>query len=106
MLALPSVPALDGRGLADGTEVIVGIRPESVAPFGMVAADRSAPVTGEVELVEPLGAQVHVQLQLGDHRLGAMLPPSDLPRPGDRMTLAGDVDRIHVFDDAGRRIDR
>jgi len=82
VLILPAVPGLAGHRLADGSRVIAGIRPESVRPSGTVAANRAAAVSGEVVVVEPLGAQVHVQLQLGDQLLAAMLPPSTMPRPG------------------------
>jgi multiple sugar transport system ATP-binding protein len=104
VLTLPAVPGLASYGLADGSQVIVGIRPESVRPEGAVAANRAAAVSGEVVVVEPLGAQVHVQLRLGDQLLAAMLPPSTIPRPGEQLTLAIDLGELHLFDEAGRRL--
>jgi multiple sugar transport system ATP-binding protein len=105
VLTLPAVPGLAGHRLADGSQVIAGIRPESVRPSGTVAANRAAAVSGEVVVVEPLGAQVHVQLQLGDQLLAAMLPPSTMPRPGEQLTLAIDLGELHLFDEAGRRLE-
>jgi multiple sugar transport system ATP-binding protein len=105
VLTLPAVPGLAGHKLADGSRVIAGIRPESVRPPGAVAANRAAAVSGEVVVVEPLGAQVHVQLLLGDHMLAAMLPPSTMPRPGEQLTLAIDLAELHLFNEAGRRLE-
>jgi multiple sugar transport system ATP-binding protein len=61
-------------------------------------------VSGEVVGVEPLGAQVHVQLRLGDQLLAAMLPPSTMPRPGEQLTLAIDLGELHLFDENGYRL--
>ena len=105
VLILPAVPGLAGYQLKDGTRVIAGIRPESVRPSGTVMANRAAPVSGEVVVVEPLGSQVHVQLRLGDQLLAAMLPPSTIPRPGEQLTLAIDLGELHLFDEAGRRLE-
>jgi multiple sugar transport system ATP-binding protein len=105
VLTLPAVPGLAGRKLADGSRVIAGIRPESVRPEGTVAANRATAVSGEVVVVEPLGAQVHVQLKLGETMLAAMLPPTTMPRPGEQLTLAIDLGELHLFDEAGRRLE-
>jgi len=105
VLTLPAVPGLAGYRLADGTRVIVGIRPESVRPSGTVTANRAASVSGEVVVVEPLGAQVHVQLRLGEAMVAAMLPPATMPRPGEQLTLAVDIGELHLFDEAGRRLE-
>jgi multiple sugar transport system ATP-binding protein len=102
VLTLPAVPGLAGHKLADGSRVIAGIRPESVRPPGAVAANRAATVSGEVVVVEPLGAQVHVQLKLGEQLLAAMLPPSPMPRPGEQLTLAIDLGERQLFDEDGR----
>ena len=105
VLTLPAVPGLSGYRLADGCRVIVGIRPESIRPPGAVPEVRAAPVSGEVVVVEPLGAQVHVQLRLGDQLLAAMLPPAAMPRPGEQLTLAVDLAELHLFDEGGRRLE-
>ncbi|PWB71100.1 MAG: glycerol-3-phosphate ABC transporter ATP-binding protein, partial [Holophagae bacterium] len=104
VLNLPAVPGLAAFRLAEGSRVVVGIRPESVRPPGAVPEQRAAPVSGEVVVVEPLGAQVHVQLKLGEQMLAAMLPPATMPRPGEQLALAVDVGELHLFDEAGRRL--
>jgi multiple sugar transport system ATP-binding protein len=105
VLTLPAVPCLPDHKLVDGSRVIAGIRPESVRQPGAVAANCAAPVSGEVVVVEPLGSQVHIQLKLGDQTLAAMLPPAAMPRPGEQLTLAIDLGELHLFDEAGRRLE-
>jgi sn-glycerol 3-phosphate transport system ATP-binding protein len=101
----PGVPAGD---------VVVGIRPESLAP----ATDGRPSLELEVDLVEPLGeaALVHgtvggtaVQsgaeeekeiLTAGDARapVTAIFAAADLPAPGDRVRVGIEPDRIYLFD--------
>ncbi len=104
-------------GVPDG-EIIVGIRPESLA---QVPADVTGPVLDlDVDLVEPLGEQALVhgtvagtaaqsgaeeeQAILTDTpsraQVTAVLPSAGLPGPGDRVRLRAAQDRIYLFDAA------
>jgi hypothetical protein len=42
---------------------------------------------------------------LGDQLLASMLPPSTMPRPGEQLALAIDLGELHLFDEAGRRLE-
>ncbi|MGH6884293.1 MAG: TOBE domain-containing protein, partial [Hypericibacter sp.] len=73
--------------------VVLGIRPEHlevVAPGEGIAA--------EVGVVEPTGASTFVFTQIADIPVCAVLNDRRLPRPGDRIGLAPQLDRIHLFD--------
>ncbi|QEX24414.1 ABC transporter ATP-binding protein [Hypericibacter adhaerens] len=76
-----------------GQKVMFGIRPEHlevVAPAAGIAA--------EVEVVEPTGASTFVFTQIAATPVCAALNDRRLPRPGDRIGLAPQPDRIHLFD--------
>ena len=74
-----------------------GIRPEH-----LTLSDSGIPAT--VELVEPTGAETHVILKLeGKQIVGAFRERLSLGY-GDRVFIAPEVEKIHVFDAAGRRI--
>jgi sn-glycerol 3-phosphate transport system ATP-binding protein len=112
---LPAVAAGDGVALADGTTLprpsdtgvlapgrtlILGIRPEHLASGGAAA------LTVTVELAEMLGADTIVHGRLGDGTLlQARLPGTERARPGDRLPLAVDPRRLHLFDrESGKRV--
>jgi sn-glycerol 3-phosphate transport system ATP-binding protein len=113
----------DRPGVPDG-EVVVGVRPESLAPVS-AAAEPPGPagppsVDLHVDLVEPLGETTLVhgtvsgaaaesgaeeeQAILADAGsrapVTAVLPASHRVRPGDRMRVAAAQDRIYLFDAA------
>jgi sn-glycerol 3-phosphate transport system ATP-binding protein len=107
-------------GVPDG-EIIVGIRPESLAPVPADATDLVHPALDlEVDLVEPLGEQALVHgtvagsaAQSGAEEeqailteapsrapVTAVLPAAGLPGPGDRVRVRVPPDRVYLFDAA------
>ena len=81
---------------ADGTPVLVGIRPEHLVPSE--AAD-AIPV--EVAAAELLGADAYAHGRLpGDTAADFVvrLPGSAPPRPGERLTVRPDPGFVHLFD--------
>jgi multiple sugar transport system ATP-binding protein len=75
----------------------VGVRPEHVR-FG---GDREGGVPGEVVAVEPLGAETHLLVRVGDIELRARAPGWDAPRRGDPVRVAVDAERAMVFSAEG-----
>jgi sn-glycerol 3-phosphate transport system ATP-binding protein len=114
---LPAVMTEDGRFMLDtgayltppvgagapapGRAVTLGMRPEHLAP-GLAAA----PLMVTVELAEMLGADTIVHARLADATmLLARLPGTARVVRGERLPLAVDPARLHVFDRAsGKRI--
>jgi multiple sugar transport system ATP-binding protein len=88
-------PLLEGR---DGRKVVVGIRPENLLEVGKPVRGASATVRLEVEIVEPLGHEVVVHARAGDDLIVAKLDPSFVPRMGDSVDLAVELDALHLFD--------
>jgi multiple sugar transport system ATP-binding protein len=81
----------------NGRSVTLGIRPENLTIVPAESPD--AVLQAKVTLVEPLGATdvVHVSADLYDVRVIAT--PGARPRLGDRIGIAIDTERVHLFDD-------
>ncbi len=95
--ALPLGGALAAGG-HDGREVIVGLRPEH-----LVAADGDGGLAGRVQVVEPLGSDTLVHLDVGDRTLTARLPPEVRPAPGAAFSVGIDPGRLRLFDRVTQR---
>jgi multiple sugar transport system ATP-binding protein len=87
------------------TRVVCGIRAEDVSvisasPAGGDAAssDRVAVANGMVDLVEPLGSDVYVNVVLGGDMLLARVNPADAPRENDPVQVGIILNKIHFFD--------
>ena len=93
--ALPLPP---GTACAEGREVLYGIRPEHCS-LGVVGL----PV--EVVVVEPTGADTQLYCRFDGRDVTATIRDRADCRPGDRIHLAPDPARAHVFDAAsGKRL--
>ena len=80
-------------------DVTLGIRPESLhAQRGRPTDAPLAEAGFVVEGVEPLGNEIFVHARTGDHRVTARIPPQPVPAPGETVTLAFDLGRLHFFD--------
>jgi multiple sugar transport system ATP-binding protein len=94
-VSLPlSATLLTKSAALDGRPIIVGIRPEHFRPHD----ERGVALSGEVQVVEPLGSDTLVHFQFAGTLLNARLPPDVRPEPGTTSTLAIDPGRIHIFD--------
>jgi multiple sugar transport system ATP-binding protein len=84
--------------LPDGATLTVGIRPEHIV-LG------SGPIRGTVDLIEPTGLGTIVHLTLG----GTAIKAFNLERQpliiGGAVQLDLPLSRLHLFDDAGVRVD-
>jgi multiple sugar transport system ATP-binding protein len=83
-------------------EISVGIRPENLQP-GTAGPGSFEAV---VEVVEPVGNEVFLNLRYGAHPLVARVAPSAMPAIGDRLALTVASDRLHFFDpESGKRLE-
>ena len=78
------------------SEVMLGVRPEDVR----VSKDRPNrdAIEAEVYVVEPLGAQIILDLEVGSNMLRAESREGFLPKVGDKVWLSFKKDKLHVFD--------
>jgi ABC-type sugar transport system ATPase subunit len=92
---LAVAPELAARSSGD---VWCGVRPEHLA---WAPADGS--IVGPAVVVEPLGSDTMVSLDIGGHPLIARVPPKTVRRTGERVALAVDAANVHLFDQATER---
>jgi multiple sugar transport system ATP-binding protein len=83
------------RGLPEATTC--GIRPEHFH-LGADALDC------EVVVVEPTGSETQVIGRVGGQQITAVFRDRPDVRPGDRINLRPDPDKLHFFDATGRRL--
>jgi multiple sugar transport system ATP-binding protein len=89
--------------LPTGTPIDLGLRPRDLV-LGEVPG--MLPIRGRVYVVEPLGRQREVTVEIGEHRVAIVTPHEDAA-PGDQVTISVAPGRVHLFDGAtGRRIAR
>jgi multiple sugar transport system ATP-binding protein len=92
------VPA---RFLADlgeaGRPLVLGIRPEHMHE---ARASESDTLPHQVDVLEPLGADVHALGQVGDQFVTARLEPDTRAKVGDLIQLGIDLEEVHLFDKA------
>ena len=82
----------------EGRAVMLGIRPEDISFV-------EAGTVGEVQLVEPTGAETLVSLSVGTSRLLVATRDRRPIKSGDRIEFSLDSARIHLFDALdGRRL--
>ena len=60
--------------------------------------EESASLDGEVYAVEPLGDRTLVDVQVGKVILKVKARPTVTGTPGERLNVAIDLDRAHLFD--------
>ena len=85
-----------------GHLVAVGVRPENLQP---VAAGQGN-LQAVVEVIEPVGNEVFLNLRLGAHELIARIAPGKLPALGETLSLQIVAGRVHFFDpQSGQRLE-
>jgi len=98
-LADGSALDVDAKGLKDGQSVTLGIRPEHLQLT-------KKGVAGEVLVVEPLGMTTQVAIKALGQLLTLMAMERTSLTPGEKVALAVEPARVHVFDKTtGKRID-
>lgn len=79
-----------------GKEVIFGIRPEDLK-YDMSAADGMA-IKASVQVIEPLGAEIHLYVDTGSHVMIARTAPTISFSVGDEAMFVPDWERVAFFD--------
>ncbi len=98
---LPLPPAKAKKlieGGYDGKTVTFGIRPEDVYDSEMFVETAKCVFESTVKVYELLGAEVYLYFDLEEFPLTARVNPRTTARPGDKVKLAFDVEKVHVFD--------
>ncbi|RMF84084.1 MAG: sn-glycerol-3-phosphate ABC transporter ATP-binding protein UgpC [Nitrospinota bacterium] len=79
--------------------VVFGVRPEDIYLRPPTEKGREfQTVEAEIEVVEPLGAEIIIELARGDHTFVARVEPQTEAKSGNRVTAYFDMSRFHLFD--------
>ena len=82
-----------------GRNVMLGIRPEHIGAAQEVDWPQTQTVTGQVEMVEPLGHEAILHFKVGEQIItGRLHSHGHLPAPGDKVSMLLKCDEIHLFD--------
>jgi len=97
--SLPVPARLADKVGAAGSSLILGVRPEHLHE----AAGDEPSLPANVEVLEPLGADVFALGKVGDAPMTARLEPSTRVKVGDTVKLGLDLEAMHLFDKASGR---
>ena len=89
-------------GLAAGSGVTLGVRPRACE---FVSEPKDDTISGEVDLVEPMGAETLVHLLHGDQDLRVVVDRSIRIAVGERAHLRFEPGSVHLFDESGGRVE-
>lgn len=83
-----------------------GIRPENILEYGEIShREDASPFDIEVQVNELLGSEFMIYSELEGEEIVARVDAHNQNRPGDTMTFAFDMNKVHFFDvDTGKRI--
>jgi multiple sugar transport system ATP-binding protein len=82
----------------EGQRVAYGIRPEHLRL-------EQGGITGQIEVVEPMGAETEILVKVGGQTLNLMTHGRASVGPGERVSLAPQPSQAHLFDaETGRRM--
>jgi len=81
-------------------EVMLGLRPESLHELPPADVDQQhlAPFTATVDLVEPMGSEIHLNMTAGGQSLIARVSPRFKPAIGQDVRLTADMSNAQLFD--------
>jgi multiple sugar transport system ATP-binding protein len=79
-----------------GKDLVFGIRPEDME-LNQSAADGTC-ITSKVEVVEPLGAEIHLYVNTGRHVIVARIPPTRGLTVGESTRFVPNLERAILFD--------
>ncbi|MBR7071157.1 MAG: sn-glycerol-3-phosphate ABC transporter ATP-binding protein UgpC [Clostridia bacterium] len=80
-------------------EVIMGIRPENVHnEEDLVEAFADGKIEADVEVTELMGAETYLYMNCEGQTINARVAPTNTAKPGDKITIALEPKKIHLFD--------
>ena len=82
----------------EGTDVVLGIRPEDIHDDELFISNSSNVLDADVSVTEPLGAETYLYLSIDGKAFTARVNPRTTAKPGDRIKIAFDATKIHLFD--------
>lgn len=97
-LPTPKAAALKEGGYI-GKEVVLGIRPEDLHDEqAFVTNSPETVIECDVDVTEMLGAEVYLYMNIDGQNLTGRVDPRSMAQAGDKIKVAIDANRIHIFD--------
>jgi multiple sugar transport system ATP-binding protein len=93
------IPERQGSGVTEGQQVVMGLRTEDLKldnGNGHLPADWK--FQGEVDVVEPLGSETNMHMDLCGVKLVARSDGRRKISPGEKLLLALNLNHLHIFD--------
>ncbi|WP_048646371.1 ABC transporter ATP-binding protein [Nitratireductor soli] len=84
---------LPARTAAEGANVVLGLRPDD-----LVVTNKKGFLSGQVAVVEPLGADTLVYVGVNGHELIAKASGREPPKVGQTVALTANAGEMHLFD--------
>ena len=82
-----------------GKEVIMGIRPENVHnEEDLIEIHKDGIVEADVEVTELMGAETYLYMNCEGQSINARVSPTNTARTGDKIKIAFETAKIHLFD--------
>jgi multiple sugar transport system ATP-binding protein len=78
-------------------EIVIGIRPEDLRPLDAAAASPHS-LRAQLEVIEPVGNEIFLNLRSGDTELFVRTPTQTLPEHGSIVALGYALAALHFFD--------
>ena len=89
------------KGMA-GKSVCLGIRPEHIELPGREIPGGT--ITGTIDVVEPLGAEIHLYIVAGSHSFIAVVPARNMYKVGQTVPVRLDPEHVTFFDTETERV--
>jgi multiple sugar transport system ATP-binding protein len=96
-LALPIPPEkIQALGAYKDGEVILGIRPDDL--FSAMSPKEAGTMNADVEVVQPVGSQIYLDVSIGRHTLLASVDAETRVKPHQKILLKARLKNLHFFD--------
>ncbi|MGB0452072.1 MAG: ABC transporter ATP-binding protein [Bacteriovoracaceae bacterium] len=92
------LPEGKSKNLEDGQSVILGIRPSDVYLSHEDDHHKEWRVEGKVDIIELLGKNAFLSVNIGDEECISEVMGRELPREGETLHFTFNLDHIHLFD--------
>jgi multiple sugar transport system ATP-binding protein len=96
------VPLQTGAVLTDGQDVLMGIRTEEITIADQDGGDGRFVdewcFSGQVKVVEPLGNENHLHVEISGTTFVGKCEGRKLVRGGDTLNIAFNLEQLHIFD--------
>ena len=77
----------------------MGIRPENVHnEEDLIAQYKDGLIEANVEVTELMGAETYLYMNCEGQSINARVSPTNTARPGDKIQIALETAKIHLFD--------